>query len=147
VDSIFGFGGHHVDTKVDTKNRVNATTESSLSDGADLGLHFALSQSKSFFPCLTPQCSRRLGTPLPSRLHHDAKRCDSGNTLKIARFEPTVLSTDWEISGDEAVRSMLYADQLDKQMINPSASAVQDRWLSVQELSDYPNSRSDSKTI
>ena len=32
---------------------------------------------------------------------------------------------------------MLYADQLDKQMINPSASAVQNRWLSVQELSDY----------
>jgi excisionase family DNA binding protein len=32
---------------------------------------------------------------------------------------------------------VLYADQLDKQMNNPSASAVQDRWLSVQELSDY----------
>jgi hypothetical protein len=60
-----------VDTKVDTKNRVNATTKSSLSDGVDLGVYFALSQSKSFFPCLTPRFSRRLGTPLPSRLQHD----------------------------------------------------------------------------
>jgi len=32
---------------------------------------------------------------------------------------------------------MLYADLLDKQMNNPSAPAAQDRWLSVQELSDY----------
>jgi len=32
---------------------------------------------------------------------------------------------------------MLYADLLDKQMNNPSTSAAQDRWLSVQELSDY----------
>jgi hypothetical protein len=31
VDSILGFGGHHVDTKVDTKI-TTATTELSLSD-------------------------------------------------------------------------------------------------------------------
>ena len=31
VDSILGFGGHHVDTKVDTKT-ATATTEISLSD-------------------------------------------------------------------------------------------------------------------
>jgi excisionase family DNA binding protein len=32
---------------------------------------------------------------------------------------------------------MLYADLLDKQMNFPPAPAAQDRWLSVQELSDY----------
>jgi excisionase family DNA binding protein len=40
-------------------------------------------------------------------------------------------------SRDQSVPCLLYADELDKQMNNPPVLAVQDRWLSVQELSDY----------
>jgi excisionase family DNA binding protein len=39
---------------------------------------------------------------------------------------------------------MLYADQLDKQMTNSSGSAVNDRWMSVQELSDYLGVKQDT---
>jgi hypothetical protein len=46
VDSILGLGGHHVDTKVDTKT-ATATTRSSLSDETGFGVQFALSQSKN----------------------------------------------------------------------------------------------------
>ena len=41
ADSILGFGGHHVDTKVDTKTNT-ATTEPSLSDVARFGVHDSL---------------------------------------------------------------------------------------------------------
>jgi hypothetical protein len=45
VDSILGLGGHHVDTKVDTKI-IAATTESSLSDEADLVSTFPARKAK-----------------------------------------------------------------------------------------------------
>ena len=50
VDSILGFGGHHVDTKVDTKIS-HRNNKSSLSDETDLVSTFPVTEQKFRSPC------------------------------------------------------------------------------------------------
>jgi hypothetical protein len=61
VDSILGFGGHHVDTKVDTKTGT-ATTEVSLSDEQVLWYPLTFSQKQESRPTVDQNASLKWAT-------------------------------------------------------------------------------------